>query len=183
VATAWRELALAAGEPPAYRGYPPSLVGMLADLVERGGARVRGSITGIYVVLVDGDDPFEPVTDAIRALLDGHIALSRRLADAAKYPAIDVLRSLSRTMPAVATEKHLRDAATVRGALATLEQAEDLLAIGAYREGADPWLDACLAARFKIEALIFHGAQPVCDPIARLADIAEQLQLAKGEWS
>src|SRR4029077_329483 len=100
-ATAWREHALAAGEAPAHRGHPPSLATMLAALVERAGAFRDGTVTGLYAVLVDGDDVREPVTDAVRGLLDGHVVLSRRLAEAGSFPAIDVLRSLSRLMSSV----------------------------------------------------------------------------------
>jgi flagellum-specific ATP synthase len=180
VATAWRELALAAGESPAQRGYPPSLGSALARLVERAGARRCGSITAVYTVLVDGDDQFEPVTDALRALLDGHIALARRFADAGRYPAIDVLRSLSRMMADIINADHRRDAALVRRALSTLEEAEDLFAIGAYRAGGDPWLDACVAARPAIEELIFDGNQEHAPAQARLALIATDLRRAPG---
>lgn len=175
VATAWREQALTAGEPPAHRGHPPSLPGALARLVERAGARRRGSITAIYAVLVEGDDAREPVTDAVRALLDGHIALSRRLAESGRFPAIDVLRSLSRLMASLATSEHRRDAATVRAAMAALEEAEDLFAIGAYRPGGDRQLDAAVRARDEIDALVFDtcdrrqpgGAQAALGAIAR----------------
>lgn len=180
VATAWRELALAAGESPAHRGHPPSLVPALAALVERAGARACGSITGIYAILVDGDDPFEPVADAVRGLLDGHIALSRRLADAGRYPAIDVLRSLSRTMPAVVSERHLQDAALLRRALATLEESEDLFAIGAYRRGADPWLDACADARPRIDAHLFEGDGPGREVAHVLAELAAHVRAGPG---
>jgi FliI/YscN family ATPase len=180
VAAAWREMALAAGEPPAQRGYPPSLGSALARLVERAGARRCGSVTAVYTVLVDGDDQFEPVTDALRALLDGHIALARRFADAGRYPAIDVLRSLSRTMTNIVSVGHRRDAALVRRAMATLEEAEDLFAIGAYRAGGDPWLDACVAARPAIERLIFDGDGGPAAPHAQLARIAADLRRAPG---
>jgi FliI/YscN family ATPase len=181
VAGAWREMAIAAGEPPAQRGYPPSLVGALARLVERAGARVAGgSITAVFSVLVDADDHFEPVTDAVRALLDGQVSLSRKLAEAGRFPAIDVLRSLSRAMPDIAAPAHKLDAAIVRHALSTLEQAEDLFAIGAFRPGSDAWLDACVAARPSIEQLIFdgEGRGAAHDPVADLADIASRLRAA-----
>jgi FliI/YscN family ATPase len=180
VATAWREMALAAGEPPAQRGYPPSMGSALARLVERAGARRRGSITAVYTVLVEGDDQFEPVTDALRALLDGHIALTRRLADAGRYPAIDVLRSLSRPMIDLVGSDHARDAKLIRRALATLEDADDLFAIGAYRPGGDHWLDACVAARPAIERLIFDGGQESASPRVQLALIAADLSRASG---
>ncbi len=176
VANAWRELALAAGEAPAHRGHPASMIGTLARMVERAGARRRGSITGIFSVLVDGDDPFEPVTDAVRGLLDGHIVLSRRLADAGCFPPIDVLRSSSRLMNALASGEHLRDAALVRKAMATLERAEDLFAIGAYKPGGDPLLDAAVGVRERLDEFIFFGDQADGDPIARLRELAAGLR-------
>jgi len=179
VANAWRELALAAGEPPAQRGHPPSMPVVLARLAERAGARERGSITAIYSVLAEGDDESEPVADAVRAVLDGHIALARRFSEAGRFPAIDVLRSLSRAMPEVAGAAHVADAAIVRRALASLQDAEDLFAIGAYRPGADDWLDACVALRGTVESLVF--ADGSCgDPIAALARIAAPLRDAAG---
>jgi FliI/YscN family ATPase len=172
-AHAWRELALAAGEAPSNRGYPPSVTANLAALVERAGARRTGSITGLYAVLVDGDDLREPVSDAVRGLLDGHIVLDRALADAARYPAIDVLRSLSRLAPDLITQEHRNDASLARRALDALERAQDLLAIGAYRPGGDALLDAALHARAALEALIFDGAGSTSD-----ADVATRLHAA-----
>jgi flagellum-specific ATP synthase len=179
VANAWRELALAAGEPPAHRGYPPSTPLALARLAERAGPRRFGSITAVYAVLVDGDDQFEPVTDAVRALLDGHIVLARRLSEAGRFPAIDVLRSLSRAMPDITTPHHCEDAALVRKALADLEEAQDLFAIGAYRPGADAWLDACVSQRATIDALLYGGGADR-DALAMLARIAATLRDAAG---
>jgi len=179
VANAWRELALAAGEPLAQRGHPPSMPVVLARLAERAGARRRGSITAIYSVLAEGDDEFEPVADAVRAVLDGHIALARRFSEAGRFPAIDVLRSLSRAMPEVAAAEHVADAAIVRRALASLHDAEDLFAIGAYRPGADGWLDACVALRGSIDSLVFNDGRSG-DPIASLARIAAPLREAAG---
>jgi len=176
VAQAWRETALSAGEPPAARGHPPSLVRALAALLERAGARTDGSITAIYTVLVEGDDPNEPVTDALRAMLDGQIALSRAHADAGCHPAIDVLRSLSRVMPDIVSAGHAADAALVRRALSTLEDASDLMAVGAYREGNDEWLDTCVESRDQIEALIFSDAAHGSDPVVELAAIAQHLR-------
>ncbi|MBC5824532.1 MAG: EscN/YscN/HrcN family type III secretion system ATPase [Candidatus Eremiobacteraeota bacterium] len=178
VAAAWRELALAGGEPAAHRGYPPSVVAVLADLVERAGAFQGSSITAVYAVLVDGDDPFEPVTDAVRGLLDGHITLSRRLADAGRYPAVDVLRSLSRTMPAVVGAAHRADAALVRRSIDALERAEDLLAIGAYQPGGDALLDAAVAVRGQIEALIFDDDVTATQTTPRLGDVADVIRTA-----
>jgi flagellum-specific ATP synthase len=148
---------------------------MLAGIVERAGARAKGSITGIFAVLIDGDDPYEPVTDAVRGLLDGHIVLSRRLADAGCFPPIDVLRSSSRVMSALASKNQLRDAALVRKALATLERSEDLFAIGAYKQGGDPWLDAVVAQRDRLDEFIFHGEPSDADAVAQLHKIARAL--------
>ncbi|MBV8172178.1 MAG: EscN/YscN/HrcN family type III secretion system ATPase [Candidatus Eremiobacteraeota bacterium] len=178
VAQAWREHALAAGEAPAARGHPPSLVRALATLLERAGARVHGSLTAVYAVLVEGDDPNEPVADALRAMLDGHIVLSRALADAGRRPAIDVLRSLSRAMPDIVDADHASDASIVRRALATLEEAADLIAVGAYRAGNDAWLDACIGARDEIDALIFDGGACSPEPRLRLSLIAHRLRKA-----
>ncbi|HEY7980662.1 MAG TPA: EscN/YscN/HrcN family type III secretion system ATPase [Candidatus Eremiobacteraceae bacterium] len=156
-AHALRELAIAGGEPLSNHGYPASVTANLASIVERAGARRIGSVTAVYAVLVDGDDLREPVSDAVRGMLDGHIVLDRGLADAGRYPAIDVLRSLSRLAPELTTHEHRRDAAVARRALDALDRAQDLLAIGAYRPGGDALLDASLAARPLLEALIFDG--------------------------
>jgi flagellum-specific ATP synthase len=178
VATAWREIALAAGEAPAHRGHPASLASMLAALVERAGSRRNGSVTAIYTVLVDGDDLREPVTDTVRSLLDGHIVLSRGLAEAGRFPAIDVLRCVSRLMDAVARPEHIRHAYAVRRAMAALERAEDIFAIGAYESGADRALDAAVAQRAEIEDLVFDGdgSNAPRDPVAALAAIAAGLE-------
>jgi flagellum-specific ATP synthase len=140
--TAQREIGLAAGEPPATRGYPPSLWSTLPKLLERAGTCTgTGSITGIYTVLVEGDDLSEPVADAARALLDGHVVLSRRLAERGQYPAIDPLASISRVMPDVVAPEALALAMRAREALATYREAEDLISLGAYVEGSDPAID------------------------------------------
>ncbi len=180
VANAWRELALAAGEPPAHRGHPASMVSTLASAVENAGARRCGSITGIYAVLVDGDDPFEPVSDAVRGLLDGHIMLARRLADAGRFPAIDVLRSSSRLMSALTSPEHRTDAALLRRALATLEDSADLLAIGAYKRGGDPWLDSVLELRGDMEAWLYPN-DFACAQRDSLATLARKLRSAYGQ--
>jgi flagellum-specific ATP synthase len=172
IATAWREIALAAGEAPAHRGHPASLASVIAALVERAGARKNGSITAVYAVLVDGDDLREPVTDTIRALLDGHVVLSRTLAEAGRFPAIDVLRCLSRLMPDVASPAQVRDAADVRRALALLERSEDLFAIGAYEPGGDSWLDAAVSVRDAIDALVFDSDAPHAAAVDELAKVA-----------
>jgi len=147
VALAQRDVGLAIGEPPATRGYTPSVFAFLPKLLERAGAGERGSITGIYTVLVEGDDMNEPVADTVRSILDGHIVLSRSLAAKNHYPAVDILRSVSRVMPNIVSEEHLEAANRVREALAIYEEAEDLITIGAYKSGSNPrvdWAISCI---------------------------------------
>src|SRR5262249_13617499 len=147
VAMAWREIGLAVGEPPTTKGYPPSVFAALPRLLERAGTAREGSITGLYTVLVEGDDFNEPVADAARSCLDGHIVLTRRLANARHFPAIDVLESVSRVRDDV-TERAPRDAADLLLRLEAAHRAhEDLIAVGAYRPGADAQVDAALAMR------------------------------------
>jgi flagellum-specific ATP synthase len=143
-ALAQREIGLAAGEPPTTRGYPPSVFALLPKLVERAGRAEKGSITAFYTVLVEGDDPNEPISDAVRGLLDGHIWLSRKLASKSHYPAIDVLESLSRLMPAVTDDEHRRAAIVLRQMLAAYRDQEDLISIGAYRRGSNPAVDLAI---------------------------------------
>lgn len=158
-AMAVREVGLAAGEPPTLRGYPPSLFASLPRLVERLGNDERGTITGLFTVLVDGDDMNEPVADALRGYLDGHIVLSRRIAERGRFPAIDVLGSLSRLMPKITTADHQRRARRLRELLAHYEENRDLVAVGAYRKGADPLLDQAIARLPAIEGLLYHGVE------------------------
>ena len=138
---AQREIGLAAGEPPVSRGYPPSVYAEMPKLLERAGNGAVGSITGIYTVLVDGDDFNEPISDAARGILDGHIILSRKLGHKNHYPAIDVLQSISRVMSAVATKEHKKLASKLKSTLATYSDAEDLINIGAYKTGSNPEID------------------------------------------
>jgi FliI/YscN family ATPase len=146
-ALAQRELGLAAGEPPATRGYPPSVFALLPRLLERAGRGPRGSITGFYSVLVEGDDPNEPISDAVRGLLDGHTFLSRKLAGQGHYPAIDLLGSLSRLMPAVVPPAQLDAAQAVRELLGAYRDHEDLISIGAYRRGSNATVDLAIEMR------------------------------------
>jgi flagellum-specific ATP synthase len=143
-ALAQREIGLAAGEPPTTRGFPPSVFGMLPKLLERAGRTARGSITGFYSVLVEGDDPNEPISDAVRGLLDGHTWLARKLAARGHYPAIDVLESVSRLMIDVVDPKHRAAAQKVRELLAVYREHEDLISVGAYRRGSNPAVDLAI---------------------------------------
>jgi flagellum-specific ATP synthase len=143
-AMAQREVGLAIGEPPASKGYTPSVFALLPKLLERAGTDEHGSITGFYTVLVEGDDFNEPICDAARSILDGHIILSRELAARNQYPAIDVLNSVSRVMPAVTQPEHRANANQTRKLMATYEKARDLINIGAYVAGSDPEIDAAI---------------------------------------
>lgn len=157
---AQREIGLAVGEPPATKGYPPSSFALLPTLLERAApAKGGGSITGLYTVLVEGDDFREPVSDAARGLLDGHVMLSRRLAERGHFPAIDVLQSIPRLEGDLATDRERRMTQRVRAWMARLEDAKDLLSIGAYRPGSDPELDTALAKRPQIEAFLKQGVR------------------------
>ncbi len=138
---AQREIGLASGEPPVSRGYPPSVYSEMPKLLERAGRSDRGSITGLYTVLVDGDDFNEPITDTARSILDGHIMLNRKLVHKNHYPAIDVLQSISRCMSQIATREHKKLAGKLKNVLATYNEAEDLINIGAYKSGSNPDID------------------------------------------
>lgn len=138
---AQREIGLASGEPPVTRGYPPSVYAEMPKLLERAGTSDVGSITGLYTVLVDGDDMNEPITDTARSILDGHIMLDRKMAHKNHYPAIDVMQSISRVMSAIATKEHKVLAGKLRNVLATYSEAEDLINIGAYKNGSNPDID------------------------------------------
>jgi FliI/YscN family ATPase len=153
-AQAQREIGLAIGEPPASRGYTPSVFALLPRLLERAGASADGTITGFFTVLVEGDDFNEPICDAVRGILDGHIILSRTLAARNHYPAIDVLGSVSRVMPAVTAPEHMALAAQARKHLATYEKARDLVNIGAYVSGSDPEIDAALTVIPQLNAFL-----------------------------
>lgn len=149
-AMAQREVGLTIGEPPATRGYTPSVFALLPRLLERAGTSKHGSITGIYTVLVDGDDMNEPIADAVRSILDGHIVLSRRIAEQNHFPAVDVLSSVSRVMYEVVSEPHLAAAQDMRQLMAVYHEAEDLIHIGAYVKGSSPKIDAAIQ---KIDAI------------------------------
>ena len=151
---AQREIGLASGEPPVTRGYPPSVYSELPKLLERAGNTYSGSITGLYTVLVDGDDFNEPITDTARGILDGHIVLSRKLGHKNHYPAIDVLASISRCMSAIATDEHKKLAGNLKNVLATYSDAEDLINIGAYRSGSNKDIDYAISKIDKVNSFL-----------------------------
>lgn len=171
IAMAQREVGLAVGEPPATRGYTPSVFAMLPKLLERAGSTEKGSITGLYTVLVEGDDFNEPVSDAVRSILDGHVALSRRLAAMNQYPAVDILDSISRLMKDISTEEEIELAGRVRELIATYRESEDLINIGAYSKGSNPKIDLAIE---KMDALNQFFAQPIkelCDHEESLVEL------------
>ena len=173
-AMAAREIGLAAGEPPTAKGYTPSVFTKLARLVERTGQFRVGSITAFYTVLMEGDDQQDPLVDAVRSLLDGHIVLSRALAAEGWYPPIEVLDSISRLMPAVTSPQHREQAALLRRLMAVYARSEDLVRIGAYKPGADPDLDRALRARPAMRAFATqqsHEQVRFPDSVARLAAV------------
>jgi len=154
LAMAQREIGLAAGEPPSQKGYTPSVFNLLPRILERAGNFKQGSITGFFTVLVEGDDFNEPISDAVRAILDGHIMLSRRLASAGHYPAIDVLSSVSRLTTQLCTPEQLAAARKIREALATYDESRDLIELGAYAAGTNPRLDAAIRVQPEITAFL-----------------------------
>ena len=154
---AQREIGLASGEPPVSRGYPPSVYSEMPKLLERAGNGENGSITGIYTVLVDGDDFNEPITDTARGILDGHIMLSRKLGHKNHYPAIDVLQSISRVMSAVASKEHKTLAGKLKNIMATYNEAEDLINIGAYKSGSNPNIDYAIEKINAVNAFLQQG--------------------------
>jgi flagellum-specific ATP synthase len=176
-AMAQREIGLAAGEPPTTRGYPPSVFALLPRLVERAGQSRTGSITAFYSVLVEGDDENEPVSDAMRGLLDGHVWLSRKLAGRGHYPAIDVLSSISRLMKDITEPQHQAAAVTIRQLLSAYAEHEDLLSIGAYRRGSNRTVDVAVEMR---DAIDTHLRQAV-DRALPYDKIVEQLTVLAGQ--
>ena len=178
VANAHREVGLAAGEPPTSRGYPPSTFSMVPALTERLGNSERGSITGIYAVLVERDDFTEPVADAVRATLDGHVALARNLADHGHYPAIDILGSVSRVMRSVVSEEHVDLARKLKAILSTYREAEDLIKIGAYNRGSSAEIDKAIEMMPRLNRLLCQRmgeTEPLSTALQRLKEIV-------GDW-
>lgn len=179
VAMAWREVGLAVGEPPTTKGYPPSVFAQLPRLLERAGTGAQGSITGLYTVLVEGDDFNEPVADATRSILDGHIVLARGLASAKHFPAIDVLDSVSRVRDEVIDREHREAANAILQLEAAYRSHEDLISVGAYKPGANPVVDKAIAIRPKVLELLQQQAnEPSTLPQAReaLLQIAAQVR-------
>lgn len=172
---AQREVGLAIGEPPATRGFTPSVFALLPKLLERAGTAAKGSITGLYSVLVEGDDINEPITDAVRGIVDGHVVLSRNIASQNIYPAIDILQSISRVMIDLADDVHMGAANYFRTILATYEEARDLIDIGAYKEGANPRIDEAIAVIGKCQAFLrqdIHEEAQFPDTLDALKKIA-----------
>jgi FliI/YscN family ATPase len=182
---AQRQVGLAAGEPPATKGYPPSVFATLPVLLERSGRTGRGSITGFYAVLVEGDDMNEPVADAARGILDGHVVLSRALAAKGHYPAIDVLESISRVADDVTAAEHQAARRDVLKLVNAYRQVEDLLNIGAYAAGSNPEFDAAIACKPAIDQLLQQGRKEVTGRAEfdrtrkQLLALAGQIQLAR----
>jgi flagellum-specific ATP synthase len=173
-----REIGLAAGEPPTAKGYTPSVFSRLAKLVERSGQFHIGSVTAFYTVLMEGDDLQDPLVDAVRSLIDGHVVLSRDLAAEGWYPPIAILDSISRLMPAVTSAEHREQAALVRRLLAVYARSEDLVRIGAYKPGSDEELDRALAARSVLRAFLMQDSVERVDSknsIARLSRLASEI--------
>jgi flagellum-specific ATP synthase len=178
-AMAQREIALAVGEPPATKGYPPSVFARLPALVERAGngGDGQGSITGFYTVLTEGDDLQDPIADAARAILDGHIVLSRTLADAGHYPAIDIERSISRVMPQVTSEEHEMAARRIKQVYSLYQQNKDLITIGAYTRGSDKRIDLAISAEPAINAFL---QQPMKSVLPYDESLQSMMTLAGG---
>jgi len=174
-ARAYREIGLASGEPPATRGYPPSMFDSMPKLLERSGTSEKGSITGFYTILVDGDDLDEPVSDTVRGILDGHIVLSRTLAQRFHYPAIDVLASISRLATKVSGSETKKAVGIVRRLMADYAGAEDLINVGAYKIGTNPMIDEAIAKRESLEEFLVQAVEeksPIHETLKALGEIA-----------
>ena len=169
---AQREIGLASGEPPVTRGYPPSVYSEMPKLLERAGCAEKGSITGLYTVLVDGEDFNEPITDTARSILDGHIMLTRKLANKNHYPAIDVLQSISRCMSMIASKEHKEAAGKLKNIMATYNEAEDLINIGAYKKGSNPNIDNAINKIDAVNGFLLQSTEDKFD----FEETLEQLQ-------
>ncbi|MBY0589483.1 FliI/YscN family ATPase [bacterium] len=186
LAMAQREIGLSAGEPPTTKGYPPSVFAMMPRLLERAGLGSRGSITALYTVLVEGDDVNEIVSDTVRGILDGHVWLSRRLAALSHFPAIDVLDSISRSMPDVVPDHHLDQSMKLKRILATYSENEDLISVGAYVRGTSPEIDTAIAMREPINEFLRQSMNDhtpfgeTCQKLAELVDRSQQMSRSPG---
>jgi FliI/YscN family ATPase len=179
LAMAQREVGLAIGEPPTTKGYTPSVFALLHRVMERAGTDEHGTITGLYAVLVEGEDMNEPIADAVRGILDGHIVLSRRLAAQAHYPAIDVLESVSRVMPDIVSPEHLRAARTLQALLATYRESEELITVGAYQRGTNPRLERAIAAVERLTPFLrqdMHESSLFEDTVLQLLELARAFE-------
>jgi len=179
LAMAQREIGLAVGEPPATKGYTPSVFALLPKVFERAGTSDKGSITGLYTVLADGDDMEEPVADAIRSILDGHVVLSRDLANKNHFPAIDVLRSISRCMSDVADDEHRKAARELLSLMALYRENEDLVTLGAYQKGSDAHLDLAIRLRDKWQAFLRQDRDETTEFAASRSEIVKLAQSAR----
>jgi FliI/YscN family ATPase len=176
-AMAQREIGLTVGEPPVARGYPPSVFAMLPRLLERAGTSEKGSITGLYTVLAEGDDMQDPIADTVRSILDGHVVLSRSLAQENHYPAIDVLQSVSRLFGLLSSPEHLAASGVIRDAMFAYQQARDLINIGAYVAGSNPQIDRALRLHSHIQRFLRQAPNSPTDldeSIARVWSIAHE---------
>ena len=177
IALAQREVGLAVGEPPATRGYTPSVFALMPKFLERAGCNEYGTITGLYTVLVEGDDFNEPVSDTARSILDGHIMLSRSLAHKNHYPAIDVLQSISRVMNNIVDKEHKDAAGKIRSLLASYAKNEDLINIGAYQRGADPLVDKAISLMDKIDRYLIQSGEDKTDYQTSVSEIIRLAQM------
>lgn len=180
LAMAQREVGLTIGEPPTSKGYTPSVFSLMQKVMERAGTSEIGSITGLYSVLVEGDDMNEPVSDTARGILDGHTILSRQLADMGHYPAIDVLASISRVMPDIANKEHLKAALTIKELIAIYNESRDLISVGAYKKGTNPKLDIAISVNDKINEFLIQAIDEttnINDSINNIIELANTVQL------
>jgi FliI/YscN family ATPase len=186
VATAWREIGLAVGEPPTTKGYPPSVFALLPRLLERAGTDDMGTITGVYTVLVEGDDFNEPVADAVRSILDGHIVLTRSLATSGHFPAVDVIQSVSRLRDRVLPERFHRVVRDLQALTAVYRDKEDLIAVGAYQEGSDPTVDLAIRMRGAIARFLRQPPEdlsPWSTTLERLTQLEREMDTARGSFA
>jgi len=175
IAMAQREIGIAIGEPPTTKGYTPSVFALLPRLLERAGNSNTGSVTGLYSVLVEGDDFNEPVSDAVRSILDGHVALSRKLAARNQYPAIDILDSISRLMKEVSTDEELKTIGEVRELISIFREAEDLINIGAYVKGSNPKIDRAISKIDRFNEFFLQGINEIADHESSLRELQQIL--------